>query len=239
METTGYIALSHQMIMRREMDMVANNMANLNTTGFKSESLLFVEHLEKTPDGKTLSFARDVATVRDLSPGELSVTNNPLDFAIDGEGYFQVSTPDGERFTRAGNFTLDDLGRIVTPAGDPLLSDAGAEIIIPLNDGDITVAEDGTLSTDSGQIAKVGVFGFENEQRLTKVEGQLFDPGEERPELLVDGKVEQGMIEGSNVKGVVEVTRMIDTARSYEMANRLVEDENRRIRQMIEGIIQA
>lgn len=234
METAGYIALSNQMVLRQKMDVIAQNLANVNTSGFQGESMMFVEHLQSTEDGKTLSFVQNLAMVRNLNPGPLTPTDNPLDVAIRGEGYFQVETPTGERFTRNGAFTLDAQGRLVTADNHPVLSTAGGQIVIPIDDRSISIARDGTVSTETGELGRIGVFTFENEQKLTKTSAGLFDAGDQEAEAKREPIVEQGMIEGSNVQGVAEMTNMIRTVRSYQAAGKVVEDEHRRQRQMIE-----
>lgn len=234
METTGYIALSNQMVLRQRMDVIAQNLANVNTGGYRGESMMFVEHLQSTEDGKTLSFVQNLAMVRNLSPGPLSPTDNPLDVAIRGEGYFQVETPTGAGFTRNGAFTLDAQGRLVTADSHPVLSTAGGEIVVPTDAKEISIARDGTVSTDSGELGRIGVFTFENEQALTKTAAGLYDPGDQQAEAKTNPIVEQGMIERSNVQGVVEMTNLIKTVRSYQRASKVLEDEHRRQRQMIE-----
>jgi flagellar basal-body rod protein FlgF len=151
MENPGYIALSRQMVLRRQMDLLANNLANLTTPGYRGESMLFVEHLKPTQPREQVAFVQDLATVRDLRAGPMSHTGNPLDLAIKGEGYFAVETPEGERYTRAGGFTLDPDGQIVTVKGYPLLGKGGAPITVPPDSGAVTVARDGTVSSDQGE----------------------------------------------------------------------------------------
>src|SRR3546814_3044347 len=90
MENAGYIALSRQMVLRREMDVIANNMANLNTPAFKGQSMLFVEYLETTDSGEKMSFVQDISLVRNLTEGQMTSTENPLDVALSGDGYFEV-----------------------------------------------------------------------------------------------------------------------------------------------------
>ena len=237
METPGYIALSNQVALRQRMDLIAQNLANMNTTGFRGEDMLFVEHLSKTEDGKNLSFVQNLATVRNLNPGPLAQTDNPYDLAIRGDGYFQIESELGERYTRAGSFTLDGNGRMVTADGNPVLSQAGGEIVIPPDAEQVTIARDGTISTEDGEIGRIGVFTFENEQQLTKTEAGLYDAGDQQAQPKRDAIVEQGMIEGSNILGVVEMTKLIEVQRKYQSASRMVQDEHKRQRQMIEQLI--
>ena len=236
METSGYIALSSQMALRQRMDVISQNVANLNTSGYKGEDMVFSEVLQETSDGKNLSFVENAAMVRNLSAGPLALTDNALDVAIRGEGYFGVDTPFGERYTRAGSFALDGDGRIVTADGYPVRSDVGAEIVVPPDSGQITIARDGTVSVLTGELGRIGVFRFEDENQLIKTEAQLYDPNGQQAEAIDDVTVEQGMIEGSNVQGVLEMTKLIETVRRYQSASKLVEDEHRRQRQMLEAL---
>ncbi len=236
METSGYIALSSQMALRQRLDVISQNVANLNTSGFKGEDMVFSEFLQETEDGKTLSFVENVAMVRNLSSGPLALTANALDVAIRGEGYFGVDTPLGERYTRAGSFRLDGDGRIVTADGHPVKSDVGGEIVVPPDSGEVVIARDGTVSVETGELGRIGVFRFEDETLLVKTEAQLYDPVDQVAEQVQDATVEQGMIEGSNVQGVIEMTKLIETVRRYQSANKLVEDEHRRQRQMLEAL---
>lgn len=239
MEAPGYIALSRQMALRQQMDVMANNMANLNTTGFKGETMLFVEHLETTDDGKTLSLVDSVAVMRDLSQGPIAVSDNPLDLAIRGDGYFVIDTPGGERFTRAGSFTLDDAGQITTQDGFPLMSQANGPIVVPPNSGEITIARDGTISTEQGQLGRIQLVAFEDEQLMKRGDAGLYEIGAAKQTVVDDPHVEQGMLEGSNVQGVIEMTKLIETLRGYQATAKLMEDEHRRQRQAIDALVAA
>ena len=140
MENSVFIALSRQGTLKREMDVIANNLANMNTTGFKAEKMMFVEHLVKSRGGDRLlpvklSFARDVAQITDLTEGQIKTTGNPLDVAIKNEGYFVVETPNGERYTRNGRFEIDNQGQLVNQEGFPILTQAGVPVVFagPIN----------------------------------------------------------------------------------------------------------
>ncbi|MGF1608275.1 MAG: flagellar basal-body rod protein FlgF [Kiloniellales bacterium] len=237
MENAGYIALSRQMVLRQQMDVIANNLANMNTSAFKGESMLFVEHLTKADDGKLLSFVQDLALVRNLEQGPITQSGNPLDLAIRGDGYFTVETPGGERYTRRGTFMLDQDGQIVTPEGYPLLAAGGTPIVIAPDSGPITIASDGTVSTDSDQLARIELVAFEDEQYLTRTEGGLYEAGDLNPEVVAEPNIQQGMIEGSNVKGIVEVTKLMETVRNYQSAAKLAEGEHERQRRAIENLV--
>lgn len=236
MENAGYIALSRQMTLRREMDVIANNMANLNTPAFKGESMLFVEYLETTDSGEKMSFVQDISLVRNLTEGQLTATDNPLDTAISGEGYYEVETPLGPRYTRNGAFRLNVDSELVTTNGDKVLDDAGNPITLPPNSRDVAITRNGTVSTDQGPAGMIRLVRFDNEQSLIKMANGLYDADEQDALPAEDTEVVQGMIEGSNVAGIIELTKMIDTVRSYTATGRMVNDEHERQRRAIQAL---
>ncbi len=237
METTSLIALSKQAVLRRSMDVVANNLANMNTTGFKGEKMMFVEHLVRSRGGEKiggekLAFVRDIATARDLSEGDFKKTNNPLDLAIHGEGFFVIGTPLGERYTRNGNFQLDAEGQLVTRGGEPVLSDGGQPFFFGPEDSSIDIARDGTVSTENGVLGKIGVVGFENGHDMQLVAGGLYST-QQAPKQVEEATVTQGMLEGSNVQPIIEMTRMIEIHRNYQSAKKFIQSEDERLKQMV------
>lgn len=238
MENSLTIALARQSVLSRQMDVIATNLANLGTAGFKAENLIFAEIIETDPNtGDFLSIVHDVGFVRDLSEGPMVGTQSPLDLAIHGQGYFVVSTPDGERYTRHGVFQLDELGQIVTTEGNPVLNSGGAPIVVPLDTSTITITRDGTISADTQAIGQIKLVSFENPQALSKIGSGLYEAIDQSPTIDPDSEVLQGMIENSNVKGVVEMTRMIDTVRSYQAAAKLADTEHQRILDAIEALV--
>lgn len=158
MDNALLLSLSNQLVARRSMDVVANNIANMNTTGFKRESPVFNEYVVKVDAegafgrvAQPLSFVRDTLATHDMSSGEMVTTGNQLDAAIDGSGFFTVSTPDGDRYTRNGNFGLDDTGRLVTNSGHPVLDDGGSEIVFSPEETQISIGRDGTIDQARGR----------------------------------------------------------------------------------------
>lgn len=237
MDNAGYVAISRQLTLRRQMDAIANNMANINTTAYRGEQLLFKEYLAGTgTEREAVSFVQDLSQLRDLSPGRITNTGGALDIAVNGPGYFVIETEAGRRYTRDGHFRLDDQGQVVTAAGDTVLSTAGP-IVIPTDAKDIQIAQDGTVSTEQGDLGRLDLVVFDNEQLLKKVQGNYYDPGEAKATPADQIDVSQGMLETSNVEGVVEMTRMIQTMRSYQSAQRLAEQEHERQRRAIQSLI--
>jgi len=235
MENTSYIALSRQGALSRKMSSIANNLANMTTTGFKSERMMFVDHLIRSRSGdfiadQQLSFVRDVASYRDISDGPIQQTGNPLDVAIHGDGFFAVKAPDGtNKYTRNGNFRMDSGGQLVTQSGLPVLTDAGAPIFFAPEDTTITIAGDGTVSTENGPLGKLRVVTFNDPYKLTPEGGGLYGT-DQQPIDKLDAQVTQNALEGSNVQGILEMTRMIEVSRSYSSAQSMLKREDERIR---------
>ncbi len=238
METTSYIALSRQAALRREMTVVSNNIANMNTTGYKGERMMFVDHLERSRSGdfiadQKLNFVRDVASYRNLEEGNIQQTGNPLDLAIHGEGYFVVQTPDGEQqYTRGGSLRLDENGQLVTQGGLPVLTDANTPIFFAPEDTKIEIASDGSVSTQNGAIGKLQVVRFENEQDMQRVENGLYTT-EQPAEAVEAPTVAQGALEQSNVQAILEMSRMIQVNRSYKSIQNLIQKEDERLKKAI------
>lgn len=219
MENALLVGLSAQLALRRSMEIVANNVANVSTAGFKRENPLFEQVLADIESGDRfggqaqVAFVRDWGVLRDLSAGSFDQTGGALDLAIEGGAYFTVQTPQGERFTRDGQFKMDVNGRLVTAMGDAVMGEGG-EIVLPANAKDIKIAADGTVSTQDGQVGRIRLSSFENERKLKKDGGNLYVSDD--PALPAqNARVAQGFVERSNVQGVSEITRMIEISRAY------------------------
>lgn len=231
MDNAILVALSRQSALRRQMDIVANNLANMETGGFKASNVKFEEYLmpvaeasATAPADRDISFVMDTATMVDFSEGPMQRTGNPLDVAVDGPGWFVVDTAEGERYTRNGSFHIDNTGQLVTNAGDPVLGDGGA-ILFSEEDGAVTIAADGTISTEAGDKGRIRVVAFENEAVLYNSGDNLFK-ADGQPEDAEGAIVRQGMLEGSNVRPIVEMTRMIEVTRAYTSLSSMLERIN-------------
>ena len=238
METTTYIALSRQLVLRRRMDIIANNIANMTASGFRAEKLLAEQVPVDAGTRQTINFVQDVALVRDLTPGGMTPTNNPLDVAIEGSGYFVVGTEEGERYTRGGQFRLNDLGEITTASGDSVLDDGGAPLAIPANSGAITIAPDGTVSTADGVVGRIAIVDFDDAQDLRKVEHGLYST-DQAPQPATESRLIQGLLEGSNVRPVVEMTEMMSTLRAYQRTQKIIDSHHEIERKMIERMLET
>ncbi len=234
MDAAGYTALTRQSGLMREMRVVANNIANISTTGFRREGVVFEEYITGGKDGPSLSMATGDARVIDLSQAGLSQTGGAFDFAIQGEGFFQVETQDGPRLTRAGSFTPSATGELVTNDGYRLLDEGGAPVFIPPTSGQIAVAQDGTISADGAPLAKIGLWQAGDPLTLKHQAGTLFSANAVVP--AEGAKVMQGYLEDSNVNPVQEIARMIEVQRAYELGQSFMDQEDKRMRGVIDTL---
>jgi len=235
MQNAFLVGLSRQVALGRELDVVANNIANINTTGYKADGSLFEEYLStgaRSDTGSRVSFVRDRGVWHDMTAGGIERTGNPLDVAIDGEAFFAVQTPRGERYTRNGAFHLNATGQLVTGEGDPVLGTAGPITFQP-NDKQISIAADGTISARDGssktstQRGALRLVTFAKPQQLQKDGGSTFKPAAgDTPQDTTKATVEQGVLEKSNVRGVVEMSRMIEITRAYTQVATLLQQQS-------------
>jgi flagellar basal-body rod protein FlgF len=243
MENPSYIALSQQMSLRRQMDVIATNIANVSTSGFKAERIVFAELVAgKAPypasggPRQGLSFVKEVGMLRDVSDGGMIQTGNTLDLAITGPGYFVVETPAGPRYTRQGNFRLDQDGRIVTSDGYAVLDEQSRPIAVRPGESRIEISPKGTVTTEGGEVGRIQMVSFENEQAMRKIGAGLYES--EADPLAADpsAEIRQGMIEGSNVKAVTEITTMLEIMRRYQSAQKIIDSEQEICRRAIEKL---
>ena len=241
METTSIIAMTRQDTLGRQLDVLANNLANMNTSGFKGEKVMFIEHLTQSRGGEKIlgekfTYVRDVATLRDTTEGPIAETGNPLDVAIAGEGYFAVRTEVGERYTRNGHFRLDEAGQLVTQIGDPVLSANDQPFFFGPQDTKVTISLDGTVSTNNGSLGKLRLINVENQQTMRQVGNSLFAADTEVKDVE-NPTVVQNSLESSNIQPILEMSRLIDTQRAYESVRKFIDREDERMRGMIRDLM--
>jgi flagellar basal-body rod protein FlgF len=220
MENAQLVGLSRQLTLQRQLDMIANNVANVDTAGFKAQTMLVKEQKLspasanefRRPD-RPISFVLDDGNVYDFQPGQMVSTGNDLDVAVDGKGWFAVDTPAGERYTRNGSFAIGQDGLLQTRDGNPVLTEAGPLTLQP-NETRISIAADGTISTDQGVRGKLRVVDFASPGALKKVGETLFTGTDPQPATLP--RLVQGQIEKSNVRAVVEISKLIEVGRTYQ-----------------------
>ncbi|MBI5262069.1 MAG: flagellar basal-body rod protein FlgF [Bradyrhizobium sp.] len=238
MQNALLVGLSRQMTLERQMDVIANNVANANTNGFKADHSLFEEYLNSKahednflPPDRRVSYVLDRGTFRDMAQGPLEATKNPLDLAIEGAGFMVVQTPAGERYTREGNLQLNSQGQLVTANGDLVLGNNGP-ITFQQTDHDITVSPDGTITVVEGTNrvdsirAKLRIVSFDDPQKLVKQGSNLYEVGSAVAQPDTKSTVLQGYIEKSNVHSVVEMTRMVEVMRAYTQTANMLQQQS-------------
>ncbi len=241
-----YIAASGGTKQLKKLDLISNNIANINTQGFKRDMLLYEEarpSFQQTSwDGSdtinlnpfhgsdpAVSYVQVTQSLTDFAQGSLIKTDSPLDVAIEGEGFFAVNTPTGIRYTRNGNFHLDGLGQLVDKQGNIIMTQSDEPILIPFGTKQITINQDGSIfggaEFDQDALGQLKIVNFNNLQALKK-EGEGFyiisDPSVK--EILVnDVKLLQGFEEISNANAIHEMTKMIETVRQLEAYQKIIQ----------------
>ncbi|AWZ20193.1 hypothetical protein RTM1035_20326 [Roseovarius sp. TM1035] len=236
MESAGYTTLTRQSGLLRELQVVANNIANAATTGYRQEGLIFSEFVKRTEGGPSLSMARGNVRMTSTLQGPLTPTGGMLDLAIEGDGFFLIETPAGERLTRAGSFTLSAQGDLVTPDGFRVLDAGGAPVFIPPDASSIGLSPDGTLSDNGRPLAQIGLVRPIDRVGMIREDGVMFhaDGGFEPVE---EGVIHQGFLEGANVDPIGQVARMIEVQRAYEMGQSFLDTEHERVTSALDSLI--
>ena len=235
MDQTTSVALTRQTGLLREMQAVANNIANAATTGFRQEGLVFAEHVRRMEDAPSVSMGHALVRSTSMVQGGFTQTGGPFDLAIDGEGFFLIETPLGERLTRAGNFTPNAEGDLVTPDGFRVLDAGGAPVFIPPDATDVAVAADGTISAGGRLLGQIGLVLPADPLTLTREDGVRFAA----PDGTVPAeaaRLVQGSLESSNVDAVSQLARMIEVQRAYELGQSFLDAEDQRIRSALAAL---
>jgi flagellar basal-body rod protein FlgF len=243
MDISSYVLLSHEQALRRQLDIAANNMANMTTAGFKREQALFREYVERGEEAsvdraRNTSFVLDFGAVHDIAPGAFQPTGNPLDVMIEGPGYLAVETPEGgTAYTRAGYARILENGDLVTSGGQRILGEGGRPINIPPEAGnDLSVAGDGTIMGADGPLGRMAVTVFDDEAGLDpRGDGMLTGAGG-RELTAAQTRLRSGGIEQSNVQPIVETNRMVEILRAYQTSMRMSENLSDMRRSAIEKL---
>lgn len=228
-----YTTITRQSGLMGEMRVIANNVANMATTGFRSEQAIFAEHIKSLGrDEGSLSMARANGHVTSFLQGSVTQTGGTFDLAIEGDGFFQIETPAGNRLSRAGAFMPNEAGELVTPDGYRLLDIGGAPVFAPTDVGQIAIAPDGTMSADGAPIAQIGLVVPSDRTDMVREDGVRFRT---EAELLPaeEARVSQGFLESSNVDPINQIARMIEVQRAYEMGQSFLEKEDERLRSIM------
>ena len=236
MQSTTYVSLSQQTALSQVMDILANDVANMSTPGFKDEAPVSKEYPVSLGSGQTVSYVSDIGVWRDTRQGDLTYTSNPLDVGIDGNGYLSVSTPEGTRYTRNGRFQIGPNNQLVTSQGDPVLSDQQQPITLPQGAGAVVIGSDGTVMTHSGTtIGKLGLSQFSNPQQLIPQEDGLYVT-EATPTPDTTSQIKQGTLESSNAQPIVLLTKLLAAQGAYSAAQSMAQDEDTRIKNALDKL---
>jgi flagellar basal-body rod protein FlgF len=225
MDNSFMVGLSAQQVLQKRMDTTANNLANLTTSGFKVEHVVSRSLSEKpaaaADSPQNISFADAWTLQRDFATGPLEQTGNPLDFALEGDGFFEVQSKAGTAYTRDGQFGLDDTGQVVTRNGDPVMGEGGPITLNPTG-GPISVSREGSISQDGVAVGTLKVMKFQTPGALERMGSNLWKATDEQPQPATDVRIAPGMVEGSNVNAVLELTEMIDISRQYTSVAKMI-----------------
>jgi len=241
MDNALYVGLSRQMTLRRELDIVANNIANANTTGFKVEDLMV--HTEQAKPAKTLDgsapvkFVLDTGVARDFTQGAMTKTGGDFDLAIEGKGFFRVQTAGGDRYTRDGRFTTNPEGQLVTQAGHPVMDDGGGPLTIDPRLGPVAIGKDGIVTQGAIRVGKLAVVRPDNMASMAKDGDNLYrNTTNTTLQPAPDAVVHQGMLEASNVQPVIEITKLIEIQRAYEGVAKMMDNTSELSRTAVERL---
>lgn len=250
MENTLLIGLSRQVSLERQLNVIANNVANVTTSGFKSEKPVFEEFLmpgasagEFRGRDQSFSYVQDRATWHDFAQGQVEQTKNPLDVTLEGRAFLVVQAPGGERYTRNGALNINAQGQLVTSEGHPVIGESGPINFQP-GDQDIHIAKDGSVTVREGNNAqadstrgKLRIVEFDQPQRLLKQGSSLFSaPAGVAATPAREAGLRQGFIEKSNVNAVAEMSRMIEVMRSYTSVATMLQQQGDMRRTAIERL---
>nr|WP_294510358.1 flagellar hook-basal body complex protein [uncultured Rhodopila sp.] len=242
MDITTSLAASRLIAQQRAMDITANNLANANTPGYRTERVQFSDWIDpqpsaaSVPGSRTVTYTQDRATWRESQPGTIVHTANTFDLALTNQGYFTVSTPAGPRLTRDGRFGLMPGGALADSNGNAVLDTAGKPIRIAPTDTQISIAGDGSISSENGPIARIGVVQPSDEKKMRAEGATRFVPDAKTSPIGSPGIV-QGAVEQSNVQPVMEVTRMMDDVRQFQFVTQLLQAESDRQQTAIDKLL--
>lgn len=234
MSNAIYTSLGRQQGLMKEMQVVANNLANSSTTGYKTDRAVFAEFLVSPgPSEDSISMGGLGGHAFKMEQGEMKFTGGQFDVAVQGEGFFVLQTPQGPRLTRAGHFQLSSESTLIDGFGNSVLGAGGNPITIPQEASQVSIGSDGSISANGQLIDRIGVVKAQGE--LERDSNTFFSaPGGYAP--FEEASVVQGALEQSNVSPVFEVARMIEVQRAYEAGQAMMEREDDRINKLITSL---
>lgn len=237
MQSSLYVALSGQVALQKRLDTIANNIANMNTGGYRAEEVSFATVLSESGRSPT-AFATAGDTYISRRAGELVSTGNPLDIAVQGDGWFALRTPDGIAYTRDGRLHMDEGGSLLSVNNYPILDAGGSPIQLDSSAGPPVISQDGMISQNGMQAGAVGLFTIDPAARLSRARNSSVIPDIAASPVLdfTNNGIVQGMAEGSNVNPVLEMTRMINVSRSFESASNAIQSTESSLQDAIKSL---
>lgn len=235
MENAGYTTLTRQSGLAREMQIVANNIANAATTGYRSEGLMFSEYVQRMDNGPSLSMGQGNVRQTSFVQGALTNTGGTFDLAMEGDGFFLIETPRGERLTRSGAFSPGPNGDLLTNDGFRVLDAGGAPVFVPPGVS-VNISPDGTVSADGNPLGQIGIVRPIDPSTMVREDGVMF-AAEGGFEPAEGTTVMQGFIENSNVSPIGQLARMIEVQRAYELGQSFLDSEDERVRAAMRALM--
>lgn len=239
MDNSLMVGLLRQVTLRRSMEITANNIANMNTPGFKAEALMLEEVEPRRAEMRDggVSYVHDWSVARDFRDGAMTQTGGALDMAIEGEGFFALQTDNGVQYTRDGRFMTDSSGRLTAQDGAAVLDDAGNEIMLDPYGPAPTVTPTGAIMVNGAEIGRIGVNRFDNLSALQKAGDSRYIAGEGAVADPVGiPSIKQGFVEGSNVNSISQLTHMMEINRSYQSVSKMIQDAGELHRKAIDRL---
>lgn len=234
MDSSSYIALSRQTTLQDQLAVATNNLANANTPGYKGDQMVFHEFLERPQEGKQLAFVQNRGHAINFKQGGLNVTQNPLDFALQGKGFFAVQTPTGVRYTRDGHFIISPNGTLSTSDGYPVLSKDGAPINIPTDQSEVHVTKDGVVSvnltgskaSDPTIVGTIAVVDFKDHGKMVKQGDNLYNANNQQPLDQNNTPIIQGALEKANVQSVRVLNKLVNINHTSQLVTGFISMEH-------------
>ncbi len=227
MATGTYVAISAQIAMERRLEAIANNIANVNTAGYRAVGVRFTSELKQA--GQTqVDFASPGQTYVVRNQGPITHTGNSLDVAVDGDGWFGLETPTGTVYTRDGRFHMTANGDLQSVNGYGVLDSGGSPISLDASGGPVNIAEDGSVSQGGKRLGTIGLFLIPADAKLTRHDNSavISDKPVDPVEDLTANSVRQGYVEGSNVNPIIEMTRLIEASRAFDQATTAIQQND-------------
>jgi flagellar basal-body rod protein FlgF len=234
MAVAGYVAISAQRAMEVKLDVIANNIANMNTAGFRAAGVRFSQEMAQVGDAQVVyASPGDSYVIRQQGP--ITHTGNALDVAVDGDGWFGLETPQGTVYTRDGRFHMTAEGELRSVNDYAVVDAGGSPIVLDPAAGPVLIGENGTISQGGRQVGSIGLFLIPEDARLARYDNSAVKSDKE-PDPVEDmtaNSVRQGYVEGSNVNPILEMTRMIEASRAFDMASAAVQQDDQNAQEAI------